>query len=190
VDPKKPLPMESYEKRLQRLSEGPPDEIILSILNAVDNFLLSEISVASKNGLNDLVILGIHGVIMTITEHVFLKSGKSGFKFYLENFVDKDEPGWEFSHISSSIYDLRNVVAHQCLSKLGHVMGYDDQQTLGYRHEDGILWLNVTAYSEQFRAGFEGKGKTKHWIFDYKDFLNQAAMKTVKNNYLESFQRR
>jgi hypothetical protein len=182
--------MESYEKRLRRLSTGPPDEIILTILNSIDNFLLSELADAAKYGLYDLVILGVHGVIMTITEHIFLKSGKNGFKFYLENFVDKDEAGWDFSHVAPRIYDLRNVIAHQCLSKLGHVVGYDDQQDVGYRHEDNILWLNVPGYFEQFRAGFRGNQSTKHWLYDYRDLLDEATMETVKSEYLKSFQTR
>lgn len=181
--------MESYEKRLQRLSSNPPDEIILTILNVTRNSMVPQLAMASKYELHDLVILGIHAAIKTITEHVFLKPQKSGFKFYLENFVDGTEPSCQFSRISLEIYDLRNVIAHQCLSKLGHVMGYDNQQEQGYRVESDILWVNTSIYFEQFLAGFEGKGATKHWLFDYEKFLDQETMDTVKTKYLTYFQK-
>ena len=134
--------MEPYEKRLARFKNNPPEDFISTILNSIANFFLPQLSVASEKGLPHLLILGIHSVIETISEKIFLKRGMDGFKFYLENFVDADKDGFRFSEIAKELNDRRNIVAHQWISQLGHSFGFDFNIQVGYQREDNVIILN------------------------------------------------
>ncbi len=112
--------METFEQRLQRFKSEEPAEFIETILLSIQNSFIPELVIASENRCSDLLILGIHSVIETVSENIFLKKGVSGFKFYLENFVDADKEGFRFSEIADVLNDLRNIIAHQKISKLGH----------------------------------------------------------------------
>lgn len=189
---RKRLPMETYEHRVARFSNNPPDEIILSILDSFRNFFIPQLSIASEKGLYELLILGIHSGIETISEHIFLKPGVPGFRFYLENFVDVDSAGegFHFSEIASDLNELRNNIAHQWLSAQGHMVGYDDEQKQGYRYEDGILWVNPIVYFQQFKSAFGDQGVTRYRLLEYKMLLDEASLEHVKTRFLKQFKGR
>ena len=117
--------MEDKQKRYKRLSEGSPVEIIETLLNSMDNFFNREIDSAAGSELWYLVLLGDHAVALTISEGLFGEAGLSGFKIFLEKFVDKDKSGYNFSVIAQDIHNWRNVIAHQWLSASGYSFGID-----------------------------------------------------------------
>ena len=183
------MPMETYEKRLDRFTKNPPEEIILSMLSSIHSFLMPQLVIASEQKQNYLLVLGIHSAIETISKHIFLRPGRTGFKFYLKNFVDPvdAEEGFCFSKISSELNDLRNNIAHQWLSEQGHIMGYYDDQNQGYRYEGETLWINPTVYFRQFRSGFEEQGRTRYMVWDYLELLDPTALDNVKARFLKRF---
>lgn len=191
MDQPKRIPMETYEHRLNRLTNNSPEEIVLNILNTLHNSLISELVLANENKQYGLLMLGIHSVIDTVSKHVFLKSQKSGFKYYLECFVDAepDTEGLRFSSIATELKHLRNTIAHQCLSRLGHSMGYDDQQDSGYRYEEDVLWINPSVYFKQFKAGFDDEGITRYSVWDYEKLLDQEELEEAKTRFLKYFKR-
>src|SRR3989344_3110987 len=182
---------ETFQQRLQRFENNSPIEFIETILNSIHNFYIPELQIASNNKQSNLLILGLHSIIETISENVFLKKGVEGFKFYLENFVDISEEGGRFSEIADELNDWRNIVAHQYISKLGHSFSYDYSISAGYRIENGIIILNPTIFFEQFQSAFlSNNGKTKRKIWDYEKIIASDKMEEAKRKFLAKFENR
>lgn len=182
---------ETFQQRLQRFQNNSPVEFIETILNSIHNFYIPELQLAADNKQSNLLILGLHSIIETISENVFLKKGVEGFKFYLENFVDIDEDGGRFSEIADELNDWRNIVAHQYISKLGHSFGYDYAISVGYQVENGAVILNPKIFFEQFQGAFlASNGKTKRKIWDYEKIITIDKMEEAKTKFLAKFENR
>ena len=182
---------ETFQQRLQRFKNNSPIEFIETVLNSIHNFYIPELQVASENKQSNLLILGLHSIIETISENVFLKKGVDGFKFYLENFVDINEEGGRFSEIADELNDWRNIVAHQYISKLGHSFGYDYAISIGYQIENGTIVLNPKIFFEQFQSAFLSNDcKTKRQIWDYEKIIASDKMEEAKIKFLAKFENR
>lgn len=182
---------ETFQQRLQRFKNNSPIEFIETILNSIHNFYIPELQMAAENKQSNLLILGLHSIIETISENVFLKKGVEGFKFYLENFVDIDENGGRFSEIADELNDWRNIVAHQYISKLGHSFGYDYTISTGYQVENGTIILNPKIFFDQFKSAFLASGgKTKRKIWDYEENIASDKMEEAKTKFLAKFENR
>ena len=179
--------METFSQRLQRFQNNSPVEFIETILNSIHNCRIPKLEIASKNQLSELLILGIHTSIETISENIFLQKGIDGFKFYLENFVDAEKDGFRFSEIAVELNDWRNIIAHQYISKLGHSFGYDYSISTGYNAENSIIILNPQIFFEQFKSAFENKSKTKRHIWDYKQSLTDDQITEAKEKFIAKF---
>lgn len=183
--------METFNHRLQRFQNNPPNEFIQTILNSINNFYIPELAEASKSRLSNILILGIQSIVETISENIFLKKGVEGFKFYLENFVDSDMEGFRFSEIADELNDWRNIIAHQYISKLGHSFGYDYNITVGYRIDGTIIILNPSIFFEQFNNAFMGafkkEVKTKLLIWNYKQLLSNEQMEEAKKKFIQKY---
>lgn len=182
--------METFDQRLQRFKSEEPTEFIETILLNIQNFLIPELVIASENMCSDLLILGIHSVIETVSENIFLKKGVSGFKFYLENFVDADKEGFRFSEIAEVLNDLRNIIAHQKISKLGHSFGYDYDMQVGYKIDGTIIMLNPSILFKQFKSAFKNGRKTKRLIWDYAQLLSPEQMEEAKKRFIQKFMKK
>ena len=182
---------ETFQQRLQRFKNNSPIEFIETILNSIHNFYIPELQMAANNKQSNLLILGLHSIIETISENVFLKKGAEGFKFYLENFVDIDEAGGRFSEIADELNDWRNIVAHQYISKLGHSFGYDYTISNGYQVENGVIILNPKIFFDQFQSAFLANGgRTKIKIWDYEKNIASDKMEEAKTKFLAKFENR
>lgn len=182
---------ETFQQRLQRFKNNSPIEFIETILNSIHNFYIPELQVASNNKQSNLLILGLHSIIETISENVFLKKGVEGFKFYLENFVDIGKDGGRFSEIADELNDWRNIVAHQYISKLGHSFGYDYAISVGYQIENGTIVLNPKIFFEQFQSAFlVNDGGNKRKIWDYEKIIISDKMEEAKMKFLAKFENR
>jgi len=182
--------METFDKRLQRFQNNSPVEFIETILNSIYNFYIPELQMAADNKQSQLLILGLHSIIETISENVFLKKGVEGFKFYLENFVDIIEDGGRFSEIADELNDWRNIVAHQYISKLGHSFGCDYTISVGYQVENGIIILNPKLFFDQFKSAFSTEGRTKKRLWDYKKIIASDKIEEAKTKFLAKFENR
>jgi len=182
--------METFEQRLQRFKSEEPAEFIETILLSIQNSFIPELVIASENRCGDLLILGIHSVIETVSENIFLKKGVSGFKFYLENFVDADKEGFRFSEIADVLNDLRNIIAHQKISELGHSFGYDYGTQVGYKIDGTIIMLNPSIFFEQFKSAFKKGIKTKRLIWDYAQLLSPEHKEKAKRKFIQKFKKR
>src|SRR5438128_6298272 len=96
--------MESFKQRLKRFVDQDELEIPGWLTVSMQNYILPEIHVAKNNGLFQLVFLGTHSIIQTVSEKLFDVRGPAGTKFYLENFVDGDTRDRKFSLISDDIH--------------------------------------------------------------------------------------
>ena len=182
--------METFEQRLQGFIDQSPIGFIDTILLSIQNDFIPQLDIALKNNLDDLLILGIHSVIETISENISLKIGISGFKFYLGNFVDADKEGFRFSEIAGVLNGLRNIIAHQKISRLGHSFGYDYSIDVGYKKDNTIIYLNPLIFFEQFKSGFKDGSKTKRRIWDYTTLVSQREMEEAKRKFIQKFERR
>lgn len=149
--------MERPNQRIKRLTEGKPDESILTLLNSQGTYFVdAELKPALKRGLWNLLILGIHAVAETWAELIYPKvNALTRFKLYLENFVDGDEENVKFSLIAKEINDWRNVIAHQWLGSIGHKIGFDTNIPEGWIKKGDILTINPKIYYECFESKFD-----------------------------------
>ncbi len=176
--------MEDQDKRLERFQSGPPVEIVGTLLNSIDNFYNhQEIDQAATNELWLLVILGIHSVALTITEGVFGKRGEGGFRFFLENFVDENEEGANFSAIAAEIHNMRNVIAHQWLSSSLYGFALDTTINKGWEMRDGILHFNPQRYYEAYSRAFADRGR----IWSYDRLLSKQEYQQAKDRLLKKY---
>lgn len=175
--------MEDKQKRLARLTNGSPVEIIETLLNSMHNFFMREIGVASDSNLHYLVMLGDHSVALTISEGLFGKAGLDGYKLFLERFVDQDKDGFNFSEIAENIHNWRNVIAHQWLSSSGYDLGIDLDMKLGWENRKGVVYFNPKLYHEAFNGAFKGGGR----IWQYERILTEEQMQKAKERLLKKY---
>jgi len=175
--------MEDKQKRLARLSQGSPVEIIETLLNSMHNFFMREIGVASDKNLIYLVILGDHAVALTISEGVFGKTGLDGYKLFLEKFVDQKKKGFNFSEVAQQIHNWRNVIAHQWLSSSAYDFGIDFEMKFGWEKRKNIVYFNPRIYHEAFNKAFSAGGK----IWEYEKLMTDEQMQKAKERLLKKY---
>jgi hypothetical protein len=176
---------ESREKRLERFKKNPPVEVIETLLNSLNNFFNNEITLTTKadSFQTSLMFLGIHAVALTVSEGLFGKTGLTGYKLYLKNFVDGDTPDTKFSKIADLIHDWRNVLAHQWLGSVGHSVGYDYEMGQGWQLRNEVYYINPRIYCSYFLKAFERGGK----IWKYDQLLNGKELEQAKNRIIKKY---
>jgi hypothetical protein len=118
------------------------------------NTLENEVAVASSKHLLTLTQLGIHAVIQITTEKIFgLGKGPDTTKFYLQQFVDGQEPDRKYSTIAHKIHHERNVMAHQGFSIRQYEIAYDWSVQGGFEWRGSLLVINPDHYVEDYIAG-------------------------------------
>lgn len=178
--------IEDRTKRLKRFKNGPPIEIIETLLNSIDNFFNKrEIDVAAYSNLWLLVILGIHAASLTISHGLFNKDGHEGFKHFLKTFVDSNEEGFNFSEISWEIHTYRNIVAHRWLSDFGYDFGLDFEMTKGWQKRGGVLYFNPKLYYQAYNNAFGAGGK----IWQYDKLMTQEELEEAKERLLKKYEK-
>jgi hypothetical protein len=123
--------MESFKQRLKRFVDQGELEIPGWLTVSMQNYILPEIQHAKENRLFQLVFLGTHSIIQTVSEKLFDVRGPDGTKFYLESFVDGDTKDRKFSLISDDIHEMRNVMAHQWWSSSTHDVALNHEMPRG-----------------------------------------------------------
>ena len=178
---------ETKEKRLKRFQNGPPYEVIATLLNSIGNFFNNEIAltVQKENYQTSLLLLGIHSVALTISEGLFNKQGPEGYKLFLEKFVDGDTADTRFSNIAQSIHDWRNVIAHQWIGSIGHTIGYDYEMPFGWEIREDTTFLNPKIYLEYYLKAFGPGGKIWNWESILNEGEKEAAKQRLIKKYLE-----
>lgn len=170
---------ELKEKRLARFQNGPPLEVIDTLLNSIDNFFNNEIVLTTKQTppQTSLLFLGIHAVALTIGEAFFDESREvENYRKFLKEFMDGETEDTRFSIIADKIHDWRNMLAHQWLGSLGHSIGYDYTMTLGWQERDGILFINPEIYCKQYLQAFSSGARL--WRFD--SIFSQEQLEQIK----------
>lgn len=175
--------MEDRSGRLARLSKGEPIEIIETLLNSMDNFFNNQIDQVADLELWYLVIMGDHAVALTIASGLFGLEGEPGFHKYLEEFVDQDKEGYDFSSISKKIHNWRNVIAHRWLSDSAYEIGEDNVMEKGWEDRKGVTYLNLKLFHEAFKASFSRDGK----IWNYGNIMTKAEMEEAKQRLLKQY---
>jgi len=176
--------MEPKARRLRRLRSGPPIEAIETLLNSINNFLNNEISLTIKHHQTSLLFLGIHAAALTISEALFGKSGKEGYRTFLEKFVDGQSKDRKFSKIAHVLHDWRNILAHQWISSRGHKIEYDYKISKGWRQNKDRVVINPKIYCECYLQAFSKDGK----IWQYQSFLSPQELKKAKQRIIEKYE--
>lgn len=178
---------ETKEKRLKRFQDGPPLEIIDTLLNSMANFFMNEIKATFDNPANpqtSLMLLGTHSVALTIAHGLFNKGGEQGYKLFLENFIDGDTPDTKFSTIASEIHEWRNVIAHRWINVAGHNFGYDFDMPEGWKKQDDTIFLNPKKYLEHYVKTFGFGGR----IYRYNTILTTDEMlEAAKQRFISKY---
>ncbi|MES2023119.1 MAG: hypothetical protein V4439_00350 [Patescibacteria group bacterium] len=176
---------ETKEKRLERFQNGPPYEIIATLLNSIANFFNNEITLTAQqdNYQTSLLFLGVHSVALTISEGLFNKTSLKGYKLFLKKFVDGDTADTKFSTIAKSIHDWRNVLAHQWIGSIGHRIGYDYKMALGWKKIDDVIFINPKIYLEYYLKAFGPSGK----IWDWEKMLTKTKQQESKERIIRRY---
>ncbi len=179
---------ETKESRLKRFQDGQPYEVIATLLNSIANFFNNEIALTTQgnNYQTSLLFLGVHSVALTISEGLFNETGSDGYKLFLEKFVDGDTPDTKFSTIAKSIHDWRNVIAHQWIGSIGHVIGYDYKMKLGWEIRKETTFINPRIYLEQYLKAFGSGGKIWSWETLLTDIEQGEAKQRLIKKYLDN----
>jgi hypothetical protein len=175
---------ESKEHRLQRLQSSHPVEAIETLLNSIDNFFNNEIRLTPENHQTSLLFMGIHASALTIAEAFVGKGGPEGYAWFLKTFVDGETDDTKFSLIAVSIHDWRNVLAHQWIGSIGHVIGYDYAMSLGWEKRDDILFINPKIYCEKYLQAFAAGGK----IWKYDQLFSPEGLEGIKARIVQKYQ--
>ena len=155
--------MESFEKRLKRFTFGSPREPFLNLVNTIANFVRPELKKTVENGQVYLFFLGSHAITQTIGKNIFDKSGIVGTSCYLKNFVDGSSAETKFSEISKDIHSMRNIVAHQVLSRSMHNIVLDEEIDCGWKKDNNEIRINWHIYAQYFLDAFNRGGKIYSW---------------------------
>jgi hypothetical protein len=175
---------ETKEHRLYRLQNSHPIEVIETLLNSIDNFFNNEIRLTPENKQASLLFMGVHASALTIAEAFVDKGGPEGYAWFLETFVDGATDDTRFSLIARSIHDWRNVLAHQWIGSIGHVIGYDYAMPLGWERRDEVLFINPKIYCEKYLAAFAVGGKI--WRYDTLFYLEE--LESIKERIVRKYQ--
>lgn len=171
--------MEDKAKRLSRLQSS-PTEAIETLLNSIDNGMNLEIEKARDSKLYNLMFLGIHAAILTISESIFSKSEKDGYKFFIETFTEHTA---RIIDIADTLHSWRNVVAHRWLSQIGHEIGFDESIKQVWEKKDEALIINPRLYCDQYIKAFDSNSK----LWDYEQLLTEQAIALAHRNILTQF---
>ncbi len=177
---------ESVDERLKRFQNGSPIESIETLLNSLDNYFNNEIRAtisSSQYPQTSLLFLGIHAAILTISEAFWNDKGLTGYKLFLEKYIDSGQGSEKFSLIAQELHDWRNIVAHQWLSSKGHSISYAYGPDWGWKKEDGILHINPKIYCEQYLSVFKASGK----IWNYSKDFAPEELEAIKARIIEKF---
>jgi hypothetical protein len=178
---------ETKEQRTRRFQNGPPIEIIDTVINSIHNFFLNELRdvfVDKKNAQTSLMFLGTHSIALTISYGFFNKDGMRGYKLFLKNFVDGEQPDKVFSTIAEEIHEWRNVIAHRWINVAGHSIEYDFNMQEGWKKDGEFLIINPHIYLEQFLKAFD-YGR----VYEYKNALtSSAAQQGAKERFISKYE--
>ena len=175
--------MQSWKQRLKSFIDSNEHDIPLRLQNSINLFFLPELCEAKQSNLDQLIFLGTHPIIQTISEKIFSKNGKNGTKFYLENFVDESANDKKFSLISDYIHSMRNVIAHQWFSIQRHDIEINPNLEFGWKFSNPVLQINPIIYADQFIAGFRsGKIYRK-----YCQLLTEKEQIICKYNFIRDW---
>ncbi len=153
--------IESFENRLKRFLYSGPDIFILTLTNSIDNLFLPELKKAKELKLTQLLFLGAHAIMQTVSEAIYDKKQLKGTQFFLKNFVDGSTSDRQFSLIADELHRMRNVSAHQWLSRRGHRIFIDFNMAEGWKRNRGMLHINPNIFADQFFLAFSAK--SQYW---------------------------
>lgn len=175
--------IESFEKRLARFQNGSPIEAIETLLNSIANFFNNEIVLTPEKYQTSLLFLGIHSVALTTSEIFWDLRGETGFKKFLETFVDGDRQNIKFSFVAVKIHSWRNVLAHQWLASSGYEIQYDYKMKAGFEISENLLKINPKIYCDQYIKAFSAGGK----IWKYDKLFTASELEGVKQRIIDKF---
>lgn len=127
--------------------------------------------------------MGIHATALTISEAFFNKSGPSGYKLFLQTYVDGASDDRKFSLIADIIHDWRNILAHQWIGSIGHEIGYDYEMGLGWQERDGVTFINPRIYCEQYLSAFKAGGK----MWQYNQIFSENQLEQIKQRIIAKY---
>lgn len=177
---------ESKEDRLKRLQDNSYVEAIETLLNSIGNYFNNELRRTAENYQTSLLFMGVHAAALTISEVFFNQTGSRGYKHFLKEFVDGEAEDKQFSLISDTIHDWRNILAHQWIGSLGHKVGYDYEMAYGWQERDGITFINPEIYCDQYLLAFKAQGR----IWKYRSLFSEQELEGIKGRIIQRYLQR
>jgi hypothetical protein len=175
--------MEGQADRLRRFQDGPPGEVISTLLNSIDNFFNNEIARAAEANCWSLMVMGVHAVALTISFGFFGLNGEAAYGRFLREYVDGTEPGADFSSIGNELHTWRNVLAHQWLGTAGHAIGFDPSIAVGWERRSGILVVNPDRYHQAYQNAF----RTSSPLWKPEKLLTPAEIQAAKDRLIDKY---
>lgn len=175
--------VEPLDKRLARFKNGPAIESIDTLLNSIANFFNNEIIVTPEKFQTSLLFLGIHAVALTVSEIFWDLKGESGYKKFLETFMDGETEDTRFSSVADRIHNWRNILAHQWLGSSGYNIQYSYKASLGFEIKDDLLIINPRIYCDCYVKSFSAGGR----IWKYEKLLTNSEIESAKKRIIDKF---
>lgn len=175
--------IEPFKKRLARFQNGSPIESIETLLNSIANFFNNEIIITPEKFQTSLLFLGIHAVALTVSEIFWNLKGESGYKKFLETFMDGDTKDTKFSSVAGKIHNWRNILAHQWLGSSGYNIQYNYATNLGFELKNDLLVINPKIYCDCYIKAFSAGGK----IWEYQKLLTGLELNSAKQRIIDKF---
>jgi hypothetical protein len=171
--------------RHYRFKKGRGNERYSSVLAIVERGSelgkMFKIESQSAEGIIPIILENVPKV--TISSGVYNKKGPSGYKMFLEEFVDGNTEDTKFSTIATTIHGFRNVLAHQWLGATGHEIGFDYAMPEGWKIKDNITFINPRIYLEHYLKAFSTRGK----IWGIRNFALEKRQE-IKERLIQKFQ--
>lgn len=159
---------------------GPPISAIIFLNFAISKFFNNELTLTAKNKQTGLLFMGIHASALTISEALWGVGGPTGYKMFLETFMDCSEA--RFAEVAKEIHDWRNILAHQFISKSGHNIDYDYNMRQGFIKKNGDLIINPEIYLQSYLDIF-----AKNKILEFFKSLDKTKQQEIKKRIVEKY---
>lgn len=176
---------ETPEELINSVINGDPTDAVNLLISSISNFLNNEIAATANNNppQTSLMFMGIHSAVLTVSEVLFRDRAASGYKKFLEEFMDEDTEGKKFSLISQEIHAWRNILVHGWLSLRGHNIEYDYQMREGFKNKGNDLYINPKIYLELYLTAFNKNGRIWQYIEKMTGAELIKAQDIIKQKY-------
>ena len=171
---------------IEHFMRGNPEGAVTLLIGSIDKYLNNEIEITIDQDppQTSLLFMGVHAAALTISEVLFRKKGKEGYKQFLKEFIDGKPKHHKFSTITSELHIWRNTLVHGWLSKHGINIEYEYDMPKGFEKRRHDLYINPRVYLELYLQAFQNSGRIWEYIKNMSGEDLNKAQKIIIQKFL------